>query len=121
MGQGLGQYVGPSDADQYVVEGSVHHLTWDVIAWISSVFPEWSLVRIRYEWERLIEKSRGKDLFLELTYKSTTGADFPCHMFSTYPLVQWHVYFVDYVEYQYTKVISRMVLNEDYDEPPDES
>lgn len=112
--KGLRQYVYPSDADKYVIEGSVHHLTWDIIAWIGSVSPTWKLVRIRYEWEKLIEKSRGKSMFLELTYApSQEHLIFPYMLFYCYPVYNWFVFFVDFVEYSQVKVIIRMVHKDD--------
>lgn len=108
----LGALVGPSDADKYVKEGTVEDLTWDLIAWIGSVQPEQKLIRLRYEWEKLIEKSSGTSMFLELTYESLQ--EFPCAEFYFQPLVNWHVCFVDFVEYGHrTKVIIRLIHKED--------
>lgn len=113
MATGLGQYVLPHDSDKYVHEGTVQHLTWDVIAWLTSVQPCCKLIRIRYEWEKLITGSHGKDMFLELTYERKNGS-FPHAAFYFFPVVNWVIYFVDFIDLSCTtKVIIRMAKKED--------
>lgn len=101
----------PYSGDSYVVEDSVYDLTWDVIAWLALPAPQWRIGRIRYEWEHLIIGSHGHDMFLELTYYGT--GDFPCRAFADHTLLNWYIYFVDFVELHYTKVIIRMAKKED--------
>lgn len=100
--------------EKFVVEDSVYHLTWDVVSWIMSPEPGWKLIRIRYEYEKIIPGAHGKDLFLEVTYQAIDGSEFPHATFYFRPLVNWHVYFVDFVTIRnLTKVMIRIVKNED--------